>query len=91
MPTKREQDGWLPDPVQQIANAAARCGLVPLIEIGYDGSISLRNHRDEEVGVVAMIGGAVTLFANVDGGCDTIEDGPAILAWITRTTGRYAA
>lgn len=90
MITRREQDGWLPDPVQEVANAAARCGLVPLVEIQHPRSISLRDERDVEVGAVAMIGPGVVLFVNVKDGCDTIEDLPGILAWITRRTGRYA-
>jgi hypothetical protein len=92
MTTQREQDGWLPDPVQQIANAAARCGLVPLVEVGYDRSISLRDPADDhEVGVVAEIGGGLELFVDVEDGCITIAGAPRILAWLTRTTGRYAS
>lgn len=91
MITKREQDGWLPEPVQRIANAAVRCGLVPLVEIEFPGSISLRDESDVEVGVVAMIGPGVVLFYGEDeDGCDTIEDAPGILAWMARKTGRYA-
>lgn len=93
MPTtiQRERDGgWLPEPVQRIANAAARCGLVPLVKVEHPRSISLRDDADVEVGVVAMIGPGLVLFVNVKDGCDTIEDAAGILAWITRKTGRYA-
>jgi hypothetical protein len=82
--------GWLPTPVQDLANAAVRAGLVPLVEAEHPRSISLRDEHDVEVAVVAMIGPGVVLFLDVEDGCDTIEDAPGILAWMTRQTGRYA-
>lgn len=95
MNTRREQDGWLPEPVQQIANAAARCGLVPLVEDGHEGSLSLRDEHDVEIAVVAMLG--VTVYAYVDTDEYDVEPDDVailgvarILAWIARRTGRYA-
>jgi hypothetical protein len=99
--TQREQDGWLPDPVQQIANAAARCGLVPLVEIRLPGSISLRDEHDDEIATVAMLGPTVYAYVNtheedadedvlVEAAGVTLLGAERILAWITRKTGRYA-
>lgn len=88
--------GWLPESVQRIANAATRCGLVPLVEIGHEDSLSLRDHRDVEIAVVAMLGRTVCAYVDTDESdvepdSVAILGAPRILAWITRRTGCLAS
>jgi hypothetical protein len=89
MQQQPDSAGWLPDGVQAVANAAVRAGLVPLVQDGFDESISLRDEGDREIGIVAASGAGAILYIGDEDDCVTIAGEPRILAWITRTTGRY--
>jgi hypothetical protein len=88
-----EWAGWLPTPVQALANVAwCELRLVPLVQDDVDDqSVSLRRPTDDvEVGLLAECGDVVTLFvpdpAAVDG-CPEIVGEAAIVAAFHR----YAA
>jgi hypothetical protein len=93
--------GWLPAPVQDLANAAVRAGLVPLVQLDDDQSVSLRGPGDADLALLAAVGTVPFLILSEtewnprmeEWDCVTIEGREEILAWIataaptTATTG----
>jgi hypothetical protein len=76
--------GWLPDPVQDAANAAARAGLIPLV-CDDEESFDLYAPGDVYLGCVGDLS-PLTLFLDElddDGECIEIRGLDAVLAWIS--------
>lgn len=71
--------GWLPDPVQIVANAAARAGLLPVV-CEFDGeSFDLFAPGDRYLACVGMIGERVSLFVMPDDEPEPADDGDGVL------------
>ena len=87
MDNGREPSGWLPATVQEVANLAFRvAGLVPLVELNHEGSVSLRRPEDDhELAVAAEVCGQLCLFVDGgDGDCVEIHGEDAVHAAVRR-------
>jgi hypothetical protein len=76
--------GWLPNDVQEIANAAARAGLIPIV-CDDDESFDLWAPGSRYLACVGTIGEDVTLFHGYDEERDTsyeVQGIFAVLAWV---------
>lgn len=81
MDSVQRANGWLPGPVQAAANVALRvAGLVPLVELTHERSVSLRRPEDDhELAVAAMVCGQLCLFvADAAGDCVELRGEDAI-------------
>lgn len=92
-PVRPEWAGWLPDPVQAAANAAARAGLIPIV-CDDDESFDLWAPGGHYLACVGELGGVVVSYldeydAQRDDECWEVCGFAAVLAYaahITATT-----
>lgn len=76
--------GWLPNDVQEAANAAARAGLIPIV-CDDDESFDLWAPGERYLACVGVIGDDVSLFHGYDEDLDRSLEVPGlfpVLAWI---------
>jgi hypothetical protein len=86
--------GWLPDSVQELANAAVYAGLVPLVELDDDQSVSLRGPDDTDLALLFAVGPIPFLILTEtewnprmqEWDCIRIKGRDAILAWLATAT-----
>jgi hypothetical protein len=76
--------GWLPPPVQDLANAAVRAGLVPLVDLDDDQSAWLLV-GEARPGLLAAVGPVPFLYleeTDAEGECIVLRGAEKIRAWI---------